>query len=104
MGIGVREGTTWRWRGRYYRSAIRTPKPSAASCHGSRPMHPGASAPQRSTGALQVGREKELTNVKRLLEDNRLLTLTGSSGRVKTNLRIIRSEELAKDSARARKD
>ena len=30
-----------------------------------------------------VGREKELAEVKRLLEDNRLLTLTGSGGAAK---------------------
>jgi hypothetical protein len=51
-----------------------------------------------------VGREKELTEVKRLLSSNRLLTLTGPGGCGKTNLRIIRSEEFAEDLTRARTD
>src|SRR5918995_4775667 len=35
-----------------------------------------------------VGREKELAEVKRLLEDSRLLTLTGSGGCGKTRLAL----------------
>jgi non-specific serine/threonine protein kinase len=41
-----------------------------------------------------VGREKELAEVKRLLEDNRLLTLTGSGGCGKTRLALAAASEL----------
>ena len=41
-----------------------------------------------------VGREKELAEVKRLLEDNRLLTLTGSGGCGKTRLALAAADEL----------
>src|SRR5215212_6172924 len=40
-----------------------------------------------------VGREKELAEVKRLLEDNRLLTLTGSGGCGKTRLALAAAGE-----------
>jgi hypothetical protein len=42
-----------------------------------------------------VGREKELAEVKRLLEDNRLLTLTGSGGCGKTRLALAAAGGLA---------
>ena len=42
-----------------------------------------------------VGREKELAEVKRLLEDTRLLTLTGSGGCGKTRLALAAASELA---------
>src|SRR5918997_140629 len=41
-----------------------------------------------------VGREKELAEVKRLLKDNRLLTLTGSGGCGKTRLALAAAAEL----------
>src|ERR687898_1981673 len=41
-----------------------------------------------------VGREKELAEVKRLLENNRLLTLTGSGGCGKTRLALAAAGEL----------
>jgi predicted ATPase/DNA-binding NarL/FixJ family response regulator len=41
-----------------------------------------------------VGREKELAEVERLLEDNRLLTLTGSGGCGKTRLALAAAREL----------
>jgi predicted ATPase len=41
-----------------------------------------------------VGREKELAEVKRLLEDTRLLTLTGSSGCGKTRLALAVASEV----------
>src|SRR3712207_915642 len=41
-----------------------------------------------------VGREKELAEVERLLEDNRLLTLTGSGGCGKTRLASAAAREL----------
>jgi predicted ATPase/DNA-binding CsgD family transcriptional regulator len=41
-----------------------------------------------------VGREKELAEVKRLLKDNRLLTLTGSGGCGKTRLALAAAPEL----------
>src|ERR671917_215925 len=42
-----------------------------------------------------VGREKELTEVERLLEDTRLLTLTGSGGCGKTRLALAAADELS---------
>src|SRR3712207_2808404 len=41
-----------------------------------------------------VGRKKELAEVKRLLEGNRLLTLTGSGGCGKTRLALAAADEL----------
>ncbi|CAN5201273.1 hypothetical protein BH24ACT17_BH24ACT17_13420 [soil metagenome] len=41
-----------------------------------------------------VGREKELAEVKRLLEDTRLLTLTGAGGCGKTRLALAIASEL----------
>src|SRR5919112_1686517 len=41
-----------------------------------------------------VGREKELTEVKRLLGNNRLLTLTGSGGCGKTRLALAVADEI----------
>jgi predicted ATPase/DNA-binding CsgD family transcriptional regulator len=41
-----------------------------------------------------VGREKELAEVKRLLEHNRLLTLTGSGGCGKTRLALVAAREV----------
>src|ERR687890_2855958 len=41
-----------------------------------------------------VGREKELAEVKRLLKDNRFLTLTGSGGCGKTRLALAAAAEL----------
>src|SRR5215203_6095255 len=41
-----------------------------------------------------VGREKELAEVKRLLENNRLLTLTGSGGCGKTRLALVVASEM----------
>jgi predicted ATPase/DNA-binding CsgD family transcriptional regulator len=44
-----------------------------------------------------VGREKELAEVKRLLENTRLLTLTGSGGCGKTRLALAAAGELVED-------
>ncbi len=44
-----------------------------------------------------VGREKELAEVKRLLEDARLVTLTGSGGCGKTRLALAAAGELAEE-------
>ena len=41
-----------------------------------------------------VGREKELAEVKRLLEDNRLLRLTGPGGCGKTRLALAGEEQV----------
>jgi predicted ATPase len=44
-----------------------------------------------------VGREREISEVRRLLEDNRLLTLTGSGGCGKTRLALAVASELVGD-------
>ena len=48
----------------------------------------------RSELSSFVGREKELSEVRRLLENNRLLTLTGSGGCGKTRLALVAASEL----------
>jgi hypothetical protein len=59
---------------------------------------PAARTPERPPHNLPlelssfVGREKELAEVKRLLENNRLLTLTGSGGCGKTRLALAAGE------------
>ena len=61
---------------------------------------PALRTPERPTHNLPlelssfVGREKELAEVKRLLENNRLLTLTGSGGCGKTRLALAAAGEL----------
>jgi predicted ribonuclease YlaK len=61
------------------------------------------SSPQAPKGPLHnlplelsslVGREREIAEVKRLLEDNRLLTLTGSGGCGKTRLALAVASDL----------
>jgi predicted ATPase/DNA-binding CsgD family transcriptional regulator len=56
------------------------------------PEHPPHNLPLELSSF--VGREKELAEVKRLLEDNRLLTLTGSGGCGKTRLALAVASEL----------
>ena len=46
-----------------------------------------------------IGREKEMTDVKHLLEDNRLLTLLGPGGTGKTRLMLQVAEEVIEDYA-----
>ena len=61
---------------------------------------PAPRAPERPSHNLPlelssfVGREKELAEVRRLLESNRLLTLTGSGGCGKTRLALAAASEL----------
>ena len=76
-------------------------KSSEASCRGIprgeiRWAHPGATTPQSHFSALSsfVGREKEIVEVRRLLQDTRLLTLTGPGGCGKTRLALAAAEEL----------
>src|SRR5919112_6106586 len=58
--------------------------------------HPDASPPNNLPVQLSsfVGREKELAEVKQLLENNRLLTLTGSGGCGKTRLALAVAGEM----------
>src|SRR5215208_7950954 len=65
-----------------------------------RAVEPAPRRPERARHNLPlelssfVGREKELAEVKRLLEDTRLLTLTGSCGCGKTRLALAAAGEL----------
>src|ERR671915_913197 len=56
------------------------------------PVHPPHNLPSEVSSF--VGREKELAEVKRLLENTRLLTLTGSGGCGKTRLALAAAGEL----------
>src|SRR5918998_2445098 len=56
------------------------------------PVHPPHNLPSEFSSF--VGREKELAEVKRLLEYNRFLTLTGSGGCGKTRLALAAAREL----------
>jgi len=56
------------------------------------PAHPPHNMPAELSSF--VGREKELAEVRRLLENNRLLTLTGPGGCGKTRLALVAAGEL----------
>src|ERR671910_582281 len=64
-----------------------------------RAVEPAPRSPKRPRHNLPselssfVGREKELAEVRRLLEDARLLTLTGAGGCGKTRLALAAAEE-----------
>src|SRR5918997_4050839 len=57
------------------------------------PVHPPHKLPSELSSF--VGREEELAEVKRLLENGRLLTLTGSGGCGKTRLALAVVDNLA---------
>src|ERR671911_718661 len=65
-----------------------------------RAVEPSRRSPERPRHNLPselssfVGREKELTEVRRLLENTRLLTLTGSGGCGKTRLALAAAGEV----------
>jgi predicted ATPase/DNA-binding CsgD family transcriptional regulator len=73
---------------------------SPSTARGARRLRAAGSAEQRLPNNLPlelssfVGREEELVDVKRLLENNRLLTLTGSGGCGKTRLALAVAKEL----------
>src|SRR5918998_2339573 len=65
---------------------LRSVESSEAEPASRAPVHPPHKLPSELSSF--VGREEELTEVKRLLENNRLLTLTGSGGCGKTRLAL----------------
>ncbi|CAN5657199.1 LuxR family transcriptional regulator [soil metagenome] len=74
--------------------------PQKSRTVGSARVDPAQRTPERTPNNLPlelsnfVGREKELVEVKRLLENNRLLTLTGSGGCGKTRLALAAAKDL----------
>jgi predicted ATPase/DNA-binding CsgD family transcriptional regulator len=71
---------------------LRAVEPAEAERAPRSPERPSHNLPSELSSF--VGREKELTEVKRLLENNRLLTLTGSGGCGKTRLASAAASEL----------
>ena len=71
---------------------LRAAEPAQAETTRRTPKHPPHNLPLELSSF--VGREKELAEVKRLLENNRLLTLTGSGGCGKTRLALAAAGEL----------
>ena len=80
--------------------AMHPPREARGSDRGRLIAVPGGHQDARLTNNLPlelssfVGREKELAEVKRLLEGTRLLTLTGSGGCGKTRLALAAASEL----------
>jgi non-specific serine/threonine protein kinase len=71
---------------------LRAVKPAEAERAPRSPEHPPHNLPSELSSF--VGREKELAEVRRLLENNRLLTLTGSGGCGKSRLALAAASEL----------
>jgi predicted ATPase len=71
---------------------LRAVEPAEAKCVPRRSERPPHNLPLELSSF--VGREKELVEVLRLLEDNRLLTLTGPGGCGKTRLALVVADEL----------
>ena len=71
---------------------LRAVKPAEAERAPRSPERPPHNLPSELSSF--VGREKELPEVRRLLENNRLLTLTGSGGCGKSRLALAAASEL----------
>src|SRR5918998_28211 len=71
---------------------LRSVESSEAEPASRAPVHPPHKLPSELSSF--VGREEELTEVKRLLENNRLLTLTGSGGCGKTRLALAAARKV----------
>src|ERR687893_1531344 len=71
---------------------LRGVEPSEAEPASRAPVHPPHNLPSELSSF--VGREEELAEVKRLLVNGRLLTLTGSGGCGKTRLALAAAREL----------
>src|SRR5919112_376772 len=75
-----------------YPGRLRAVKPAEAEPAPRSPERPPHNLPSELSSF--VGREEELTEVKRLLENNRLLTLTGSGGCGKTRLALAAARKV----------
>jgi predicted ATPase/DNA-binding CsgD family transcriptional regulator len=74
---------------------LRAVEPAEAKTLPRAPEHPPYNLPLQLSSF--IGREREVADVKRLINTNRLLTLTGSGGCGKTRLALTGASEVAED-------